>query len=298
MKYLKLFESFRSSENSFISVEDVNELIDYNWNPNDNQVWRWYQIKTTTEEAPLSFIYNIDGTERKGKGSYKNLLRTLPSWNKFSNRLKSIIGTTSIDYAKSWSYYNNDIYAIIPVKNEVIVGVNPDVNFKGAFPLFDKIVNKEDFFKIEISDFIEDMRKVSGSKNYPDMGDGIKDIKINKIIKEFTLTESEYERSKKLEVGHDNYNKIKLKLKYQPLLEFISDNNIKKGVELMDSLLDPIANGYRKMKYTDLIKEIPTFDNGSDSNSSWDSTFRGYEVWFECDCILINESVIKEFKGV
>lgn len=282
-RYIKLFEAFIEKVDIIDTIEDVNSIIDYEWNQTDRQIWRG-----SKDSPKSSYIFRIDGTERGGEGINREILRKLPSWRKFSNRLGSVIGTTSFEYADSWGRYT---YAIIPLKNEIIVGINNDINLPGAFDLspiytnynFDESVNK-DYETLHgvigkllrpinpIREFYINIDKFNIEEIISHYDHTIEDLR-----KEYFEIDKKVERSRKLELEN--------KMEFHKLVPYIRQNNIKSTLELFDSLLDPIKNGYRKMKYTDYVKELNTYDN-ENMDMFGSQTF---EVWFECDCIFLSE---------
>lgn len=298
-KYIKKFEAYREKYDEFTTVESINRVLGYEWSPSDRQVWRY----DPSGDKQSSFIFRIDGTERSGRGKYRKLFRELPSWRKFTNRLSSVIGTTSIDYAKSWRWNTpmEDIYAIIPLRDEVYVGVNEDVNLQGTFPYLKNIIGEDLMDNVStISEFLSTnygKEKLDSGYSIKDMDrvnkdmDRINNIDIEKmkddIIEDIEKYKETYEDlsnkyrnvSQTWEIASMMRNMEK-KIKFHKIYKFAIENNVKNGLELFDKLLDPIKNGYRKMKYTDLIKEI--LNHGKS----------GLEVWFECDCIFINNDIL------
>lgn len=273
-KHIKLFEAFIEKEDTFNSVDDINQLLDYTWNPNDNQIWRGDKRRNK------SYIFRIDGTERSGNTNMSKIIRLLPSWRKFSNRLKSVIGTTSFKYAYEW-FNTERVYSIIPLKDEIFVGVSLDINRDGAFPLMAEIMDGHN--ETSINKFLSDVAN-----------DNI-NTDIEQIIKELHIDSEDYQEMKYLfdkyvddrkdsswsnleellNKTNNTFYTIRRKLKYHKLIDYVRRNNIKSTLELFDNVLDPIKNGYRKMKYSDYVK--------------MSGQRRETEVWFECDCIFIDK---------
>lgn len=248
MKHLLTLNNFLNEyhiETDFdISVDYINSKLDYKWGPSNTQIYKG------TYESYNSHLFHIENTEREGQGMSKNIISKLPSWSKFSNRYKSIVSTTNYNYANSWGY----VFSVIPLKNEIFVGISRDFNAKKSFPFFDNV-----FFNDNTS---------AGFMIIYDVIEKLNIYKNNNIIPNINSVEDI------LDLSNEQSEKIFKLVKNRKLKKLIKENNFKNMLELFDYIFDPIRNGYKKMKYTDFIKN-------KDPN---------VEVWFECDCFLINDT--------
>lgn len=274
MKYLltrnNFIKEYKIEYTKSINLDFINSQLDYVWNPNDKQIYKgvkiWdkiYRGENWKWRYPYpdvdSHIFHIDDTERKGKSDYK-IVYGLASWKKFTNRYKSIIGTTDEEYAKTCG----NLFVVVPLKNEIVVGVNEDFNKEKCFPYFDEI------FETYNADMIVIVRTII---NYAKrVGFILPYLDINDINDIFNLTE---EQSKM--VLDNIYETGTPKLK-----GLITSQKFNTFLELIDYVLDPIRNGYKKMKYTDFINSI-------DDKSS-------IEVWFESDCFFITNEDLEKLK--
>lgn len=206
---------------------------------------------------------------------YTNYIYLLPSWKKFGyNRNKSIIASTSEEDA---SLYGTP-YIIIPRINEVYVSPGYDFNKTESYPFLNneykkyiKSINNKlntDSFNIIIGDIRHMITKfyeyIKGSEISYDWV-GLNYVNVFKSIDDniHTLMDANF---KEMEVYYETY------------WDFFLDGfkKYKSSMKLMDYLFDPIKNGFKKMKYTYLIKEL------SKGNLTRN------EVWFESECLLID----------
>ena len=318
-EHLKAFESYKE-EIKDITVEDVNGKLDYVWNPDDNQVWRairkkWDQKRDHFEPT---HIYHREETSRKNRGGTWGLISLLDSWKNWTDRTKSVIATGDLSYAQGFSmeYYREGskdysrVYSVVPLKDEIFVSPAEDFNLEGSFPYFTEITGFDGGWQTQpetsesgrnglytyfltifrLSQISEEEllnRKVTDEtwKRIKDrIGDWTTDVPMiinNSNEKDFSklIDSLEYIKSNYSEKDGISFLGGRL-IRFTAILDFIEQNNIKGYKELFEHLLDPIKNGYRKMKYTEFIKNP-----------------KDVEVWFESDCFLIKYSDIERMRS-
>jgi len=242
--------------NNFIFEKNIN-MIEFNWSESNPQIFRSIISK-----------YNpklITPTKRELTTEFSKYINNLISWKKFSDRSFAICATTNDKY--KYSRYN---YVIVPTIDEIFVCPDFDFAFTSSFPFYTNIISNElpktrEYLSQTLRNLIEELEKFDSENILSILGIKNKSnifININKLFflsnKDFNLFLTLLKKSKKT----------------KKLLKLISSENIEDGNTLMSNLLDPIKNGFRKMKYTDFINEIK-------------ETKKIHEVWFECECLLI-----------
>lgn len=281
MIMLMKFESFKTK----LNISEITSHIDYKWNPNDPQIYRSHEF--TDGSSQDIFIYHME-SDRKLKGSMSRIIDSLPSWNKFTNRKRSLVATNRYEYAKSWgTKINSGVYVTIPLKNEIFISPSADFNLnfpKSGFPKFEELFGEMtsssigQYIQVEILELYnlipQKWMSISDS-----MGNFLKEDIFKKIVGELEKIVKRNKDSTKLPPAFRNIKGNKID-KYRRILKFIKDNNINNGLEFLDTLLNPTDNGFKKMKYTEYIDKLKSNPELSDHP--------GNEVWFMSDCILID----------
>jgi len=271
------FESFREKIDD-VDQESINELIPFQWNPNDPQIYRNHK---TTKKPNLfddlsdNFIYRIEG-DRKTRGGMSELIEILPSWQNFTDRKKSLVSTSSLDYAKNWDR-NGSVYKVIPLKDEIFVSPNRDFNLgdPNAFPklsILGEDLSNSPYVIIKLS--VYRLYKLI-HKKWISMGKSLNNFFKENHFKEIVEELGKIVRREKtlIDINPEKYKETITT--YKNLYDYIQENNFKNGIEFLDDILNPKDNGFRKMKYTDYIQELKS---NPDTNN---------EVWFMSDCILL-----------
>lgn len=277
------FESFKTK----LNMNEITNHINYKWNPNDPQIYRSHEF--TDGPSQDIFIYHME-SDRKLKGSMSRIIDSLPSWNKFTNRKRSLVSTNSYQYADEWgTKINSGVYVTIPIKNEIFISPSADFNLnlpKSGFPKFEELFGEMtsssvgQYIQSEIIELYNLIPQKSGW------------IPVDRIIKHFSkedvfkkivarlegIVKRDSEETQRGAVFYPHHrNRMD---KYRRILKFIKGNNINTGLEFLDSLLNPYDNGFKRMKYTEYIDKLK-------SNPEL-SNYPGNEVWFMSDCILIS----------
>lgn len=282
MIMLMKFESFKTK----LSISEITNHINYKWNPNDPQIYRSHEF--TDEPSQDIFIYHME-SDRKLKGSMSRIIDSLPSWDKFTNRKRSLVATNSYQYADEWgTKINSGTYITLPIKNEIFISPSADFNLnlpKSGFPKFEELFGEMtsssvgQYIQLEILD-LHNLIPQKWMSIDDSMENFLKEDIFNKIVDELIkVVKRNKGNTSKLPSGFRNIKGNKID-RYRRILKFIKDNNINSGLEFLDSLLNPIDNGFEKMKYTEYIDKLK-------SNSELNN-YPGNEVWFMSDCILID----------
>ena len=283
MRYLKTFESYKE----FIEEPlDIPFNIDHKWNPSDPQIWRGLEKWKRDDEGnmPATHIYRREDTKREIKGGMWEIVSHFSSWINFTDRSRSIISTTKKEYSDQWvgaSLNYGESYVVLPIKDEIFVGVNQDFNLEGALPYFEEQI-KLSGESWSIKSFVRDLHRISKYVG----GDDIKNFRHWDELKD-ALDRSHEGDMYRLIDNLEDFSKLEsLRERYKDILKFLKENNFPNLNDMMDHLLDPQKNGYRKMKYTDFIKELK---KNPDMN---------IEVWFETDCYLIKQEDFQKMKSL
>jgi len=210
--------------------------------------------------------------------------KLLPKWESFGwDRDISIIGTSDKNTAK---IFGDSIYTIVPTKDEVYVCPKSDFNLTTSWDFF---INDFEKRLLELDSTYLDGLKYDVNFRMNDINEGILrlySISINDLDYLYKF-EGEFDKLdyptifKTIDSDKDLLVKVNEYYKEaygkEPVLEYFLSGikEFKSIFKFLDYILDPVKNGFRKMKYTDLIKEIKLGKTN-------------YEVWFPFDCILIS----------
>ncbi|CAG7580818.1 MAG: hypothetical protein SLAVMIC_00567 [uncultured marine phage] len=281
MKHIKTFESYKETDID-LSLKSIRSLVGYDWNPNVPQIWRGLNSKDG--EMLLTHIYRREDTERSIKGGMWGIIGEYPSWRNFTNRTRAIVATTDKNYSDGWvgaSLKMGESYVVVPLKDEIYVGVNQDFNLDGVLPYFKKITGLESR-SYSFIPFLNDMYKIS---KYVE-GKEQKALYRWDELKQAIDRTHEGDMIRLVDNLEDFSSLPALKERYAGILKFLKEHRFGSINEMMDYLVDPIRNGYRKMKYTDYIKELKNNPGTT------------IEVWFECDCYIIKQSDFNNIKEI
>ena len=218
---------------------------------------------------------NTERTSKNTKNIYTALMDCLPSWHDYPKRSRSIICSSSTDYADKYTgprvkYSNSDrigsLYCILP-KNGGRIGICPDDDIWNSFPIvnmrwqtdhmdgFNRLFAKI-FYDLYANSNVSYMN-LKHRRDIDEMnGDEMKQF-LEEAEKELTDIESALEHiENKVIVSDIRNNKLKGK---------------KTWTEYFDGLLNPKKNGFT----------LQTIEEYSVAKSS------EYEVWTDSDCLMI-----------
>jgi len=293
MKHIKSYKIFESGiDNNVrrkeISTDQADRLLDSleHYSPWSIEVFRAYESESE------SFIYDPSkGDKRKRSGTAafyigeytKKGLIDSEVWESFDNRQRSVICTTNYDYASDWKdsmlSHKSSIYSVVPLIDEVFVCPGNDFNRPDSWKYLSKSIDIENTTPGKLN-------SLTDSIVY-----GLSELGLIKVDRESwantsgTIRES---NKKSIDLIKDNFDLIsKIKYDYPNRRLIYGDNKYKvygddfklintfnryKSLEeCISDILDPIKNGFKKMKYSELNK-----------NNSINK-----EVWFNCECLMV-----------
>ena len=286
MKYIKNYQIFEGNRKEVITDDKSEEILNSisHYNPNSEiKVYRAYESKV----GNILYDPHIGIQKRNSKGINSHFInRQIEKgfidseiWKPF-NRERSVICTTNYDYASNWKdgmlSYNSSVYKVIPLIDEVFVCPGPDFNKSDSWEYLAQSLDISDSVPNELStifiDIIYKLQKLGiieksnrGSIEDIDYNfDIISSIKFDYPNRELIYDGNRYE------VYGDYFKFVNTLNRYGSLKECLTD------------ILDPIKNGFKKMKYSDLGSEQTNFDNSG--------LLMLKEVWFNCECLMIKST--------